>query len=86
MRRSVFHLPAELQCTYMAAIELVAQRAVADLGLRCRLGPVLDRDVAERTHRDPLTTRAHLLELSRDMLEVDFDSEWHLCVRGMQHN
>ena len=78
MRRSVVDMPPELQRTYMAAFHLVARRRA-----HRQDRAILDSEIGEITHHDPQTTRAHLLDLGHDLLQVAPASSGHLCVQGM---
>ena len=77
MRRSVVDLPLELQRTYMAAFHLAAKRGVQRSDLS-----VLDSEIAAVTNDNQRTTRGHLVDLGRDMLEVVPAHAGHLCVRA----
>jgi hypothetical protein len=79
MTRSVFDLPLRLRRTYIAAIQLMDERASArgeghDATVR-------DVDIAEITLHHVSETRLHLLDLAHDLLEVRQDGE-HVCVVG----
>lgn len=78
VHRSVLDVAPALQRTYMTAFRLLAQRAAEGAS-----AVVLDDEISERMGQDYRTTRAHLVELGRDLLEVDVTGNWHLCVRGL---
>lgn len=77
--RPVFDLPLRLRRTYMAAIQLIDERASAP-GNRDP-SAVRDVDIAGVTLLHLSETRLHLLDLGNDLLLVAQDGE-HVCVTG----
>jgi hypothetical protein len=75
--RSAIDLEPAEQRTYLVAFSLVAQH-LANGG-----SVVLTDEISRRTMFDSRTTRSHLQDLGRDLLDVDVTDDWHLCVRGL---
>jgi hypothetical protein len=78
MRRSVIDLVPAQQCTYMAAFTLIAQHLAAGEG-----AVVTPDEISAITKYDAHMTRSHLLDLGRDLLDVEVSDSWQVCVRGL---
>ena len=78
MRRSVIDLVPAQQRTYMAAFTLIAQHIAAGEG-----AVVTGGEISAITKYDAQMTRAHLIDLGRDLLDVEVTDSRQVCVRGL---